>query len=470
LAEELVGAFNLWERSMPDERILKYRSAVQAMQQGKFDIAIPTEGSDEIAGLGTALADLNRSLENRFNELQTLLKVTARINAGLLLDDVLNHVYESFKALIPYDRIGFSLIEDNGSIIKAYWARASYQTMQISKGYSAPLKGSSLNAVLETGTPRILNNLEEYLREHPSSASTRDIVAEGIRSSLTCPLIALGKPIGFMFFSSQTPDTYRNIHTALFQEIAGQLSVIVEKSRLYQQLLELNKMKSTFLGIAAHDLRNPISTIKLSAEIIIDGDFGPITGEAKVLLNNSIRACTAMSSLINDLLDVSTIASGHLTLHRVPVSLSHFVKQIMNFNKYLADRKSISLQYVPVCPDVRILVDFERCRQVLDNLLSNAIKYSTSGTTVEVKTRLMDSMAEIVVIDQGAGIAPDDMSKLFTDFGKTRTRPTAGEESTGLGLAIAKRIVDAHGGKVFASSEPGKGSTFGFTVPLAHEQ
>jgi diguanylate cyclase (GGDEF)-like protein len=104
-------------------------------------------------------------------------------------------------------------------------------------GYAATLGGSSLEKIIKTGQPRILNDLEDYLEKHPESDSTRKIVAEGMRSSLTCPLIALGKPFGFLFFSSMEKNAYNEIHQGFFLEIAGQLSVILEKSRLYQDLL-----------------------------------------------------------------------------------------------------------------------------------------------------------------------------------------------------------------------------------------
>jgi adenylate cyclase len=115
--------------------------------------------------------------------------------------------------------------------------RSKLPGVEIPVGYSARLEGSSLQAVLESGRPRILNDLEAYLREHPDSENTRLIVAEGMRSSLTCPLIAMGKPVGFLFFSSTTPHTYGDVHVELYLRIAEHLSVIIEKSRLYRQVV-----------------------------------------------------------------------------------------------------------------------------------------------------------------------------------------------------------------------------------------
>ncbi len=224
---------------MHDARISKYRDAAIAMKEGRFRVPIPQEGEDDVAALGNALADLSASLEARLKEIDTLSKVTEKINAGLVLDDVLNYVYESFWPIIPYDRIGFSLLEQNGTVVRVRWARSDAPDIKITNGYSAPLKGSSLERILETGQPRILNDLRNYLSEHPASESTRLIVEEGMRSSLTCPLIAAGRPIGFMFFSSMEPESFKNAHVDIFLQIAGELSMMVEKARLYEEVHQL---------------------------------------------------------------------------------------------------------------------------------------------------------------------------------------------------------------------------------------
>jgi len=451
---------------MIDERIKKYRQAALAMNHGDFEVEVPTEGEDEIAQLGSALRDLSVTMETRFNEILTLSRITEQINAGLLLDQVLDQVYDSFRSVIPYDRIGFSLLDENGKTVCARWARSEAPTMHIQAGYVAALQGSSLEPIIETGMPRILNDLELYLQEHPNSESTRRIVAEGMRSSLTCPLVAREKRVGFMFFSSMKPNTYRDIHTALFLQIAGQLSVIVEKGRLYQQLLELNELKNKFLGMAAHDLRNPLSSIKMASEMIAAGEFGEISKDAKEALEDSVLSCTAMFNLVNDLLNVSAIEAGHLDLRLQEVEMGQFLTASIKACRHLSERKKIAISFQPEFDALYVRIDPDRLKQVVDNLLSNAVKYSPAGKRVELRSRVTPKGVEVLVKDEGQGIAPEEMHKLFKDFGKTKTRPTAGEESTGLGLAIARRIVEAHGGKIYATSELGQGSTFVFTIPL----
>jgi len=452
---------------MVDERIKLYRQAALAMRRGEFDFDVPVVGDDEVAKLGSALQELGRVMERKFEEVNTLSLVTEQINAGLVLDEVLDHVYTSFRSFIPYDRIGFSLLEEDGRIVRARWARSEAPVMRITGGYAAPMKGSSLQEIIDTGQPRILNDLPQYLSDHPDSDSTRRIVEEGMKSSLTCPLVALGKKIGFMFFSSVQKDTYRDIHTALFLQIAGQLSIIVEKGRMYQQLLELNDLKNKFLGMAAHDLRSPIAGIKMANEMLLDGSFGALNDMARQFIQESQRSCSGMLSLINDLLSMNAIESGHLKLNPERTDLAEFLKSLIQLNSPAAIRKSIRIEFAAQGTVPPVYVDAERLKQVVNNLLTNAIKYSGSHTVVSVGVAATEKEVEISVTDQGQGIAPDDMSKLFKEFSKTRAKPTAGEESTGLGLAIARRIVEAHGGKIWAHSELGKGSTFAFTVPVA---
>lgn len=254
----------------------KYRDAIIAMKNGNFEFNIPDGADGDIEQIGSALEELKVTLENQFNTIVTLSKITEQINAGVTLDEVLNNVFDAFRLLIPYNRIGFSLLADENKTVYAYWARSDAPIIKISKGYSAPLEGSSLQQIIETGRPRIINDLEAYLLEHKNSESTAKIVEEGMRSSLTCPLIAMGKPIGFMFFSSMERNAYKNIHIDLFLGIARQLAIIVEKGRLYQNLSELNQIKNKFLGIAAHDLRSPIAIIKGYVGLFLGDIIGTI--------------------------------------------------------------------------------------------------------------------------------------------------------------------------------------------------
>lgn len=454
---------------MSDARILSYRDAALAMKEGRFPSDLPRGNEDAVAELGDALVDLAQTLERKFQEMSQIARVTEKINAGLILDDVLNYVYDAFRPVIPYDRIGFSLLEKDGRTVRARWVRTTAAEPKIKKGYSARLQGSSLETILATGRPRILNDLEQYLADHPASESTRLIVEEGVRSSLTCPLIALGKPIGFIFFSSMQPYTYEKLHVDVFLQIAGQLSVIVEKGRLYQELVELNSLKNRFLGMAAHDLRSPLTTIHGFLSLFINGYLGPLDDEQKEAVERMDRSCETMLTLINELLDVTTIEAGQLDLRFEAVDLAAYLHDAIQNNHLQGANKSIALKLDVRAGLPKVSLDVKRINQVLNNLISNAIKYSHPNTEVIVGAGLKAEDIEVWVADHGQGIPEDELPKIFKEFSKTSVRPTAGESSTGLGLAIVKRMVEMHGGHVAVASTYGSGSRFSFTLPLHRE-
>ncbi len=455
---------------MGDERISQLHEAALKMQDGQYMVELPIDASDEIGSLGVALLDLGHTLESRFREMRALTRVTEQVNAGLLLDDVLEHVYESFRSILPYDRIGFALLEEDekgGTLVRAHWARTDFDEPLLRVGFAAPLAGSSLETIIQTGKPRIINDLEAYLREHPRSKATRLVVAEGVRSSLTCPLIVLGKPVGFMFFSSRYPETYRDVHVDVFLEIAGQLSTIVEKSRIYQEVLELSELKSKFLGIAAHDLRGPLGIIRGWCSLLAEDVAGQSLEERRSILDRVDRTCGHMLSLIDDLLDVSVIESGHLELERRQVRIPDFIRECEESYGILTRNKGIAFEVELEQGLPELLIDPARVQQVLSNLLDNAIKFSHPGTAITLRVRRADQMIELAVCDQGEGIAEDELGVVFEEFGRASNRPTAGENSTGLGLAIVKRIVQAHGGAVGVESEVGEGSVFTVRLPIA---
>jgi len=428
------------------------------------DAAVPAwpKGSDPVGKVGEWAEKWFASVHVRLEEFERLSEVTEKINRGVLLDEVLDYAYAAFRPFIPYHRIGFALLED--SLVIARWAKSD-GPMELGPGFSAPLAGSSLAEIIRTGQPRILNDLELYLKKHPVSASTELVVREGMRSSLTCPLLALGKPIGFMFFSSREKETYKNVHIDMFQRIAGQMALAAEKSRLYEHQIHLNELKNKFIGMAAHDLRNPLFVIRGYLDLFLQGTMGPVSEKQKDLLERMLKNAKMMLSLVNDFLDVSVIESGQLKLEKRAVDVGEYLKEIYAYGELIAKPQSITLRF-DLEPDLgKIFFDPDRMSQVLQNLISNAIKYSKSGSVVTLTARRQKGRFKLAVSDQGEGIPPQELENLFKHYGRTSVRPKHGEKSTGLGLAISKRIVEAHQGQIRVESRPGKGTTFEFEIP-----
>ncbi|MCC7450321.1 MAG: GAF domain-containing protein [Anaerolineae bacterium] len=461
-----------------EERITQYIAVTEQIAQGNFDVSLPAAQNDEFDRLGQSLHGLAKALEARYREVQKLNLLTARINAGLLLDEVLEGVYRDFKEFIPYNRIGFSGIEKDGTLVRSYWAKTDQPAIKLWKGYAAKLSGSSLEQIIATRQPRIINDLHDYLEHKPDSQSTRLIVAEGIRSSLTCPLVANGTPIGFIFFSSVEPNTYADAHIEIFQSIANQLAIIVEKGRLIseladqkaaieqqnEQLRNLNDLKNTFLGIAAHDLRNPIGHIRMTTEILLDRSAGFTLEDHYGLLEGVYKQAQYMLTLLDDLLDVSYIESGKFSLNPLATNLPQFIQRAIERNAKLAETKG-TIIVLEAGEEGLAWFDPLRIDQVMDNLLSNAVKYSPPGSVIRVRVRQAAPMWRIEVQDQGPGVTVEDQQMIFQDFARLSAKPTGGEKSTGLGLAITRRVVVAHGGDIGVDSETGNGATFWLTLP-----
>jgi len=180
---------------------------------------------------------LEHEVQIRTEEIERTSEILRRINEGIGLEEILDLVYESFRPLIPYNRIGYAELLDDDTRVGSVWTRTDADEPLIPVGFEVPIGKTSLGGVLERGEPRILNDLEAYLHDHPGSLSTRLIVKEGMRSSLTVPLRGLDRAQGFLFFSCRRTNVYTADHVRIIQRLASQLAVIIGKSRLHEELV-----------------------------------------------------------------------------------------------------------------------------------------------------------------------------------------------------------------------------------------
>jgi signal transduction histidine kinase len=231
-----------------------------------------------------------------------------------------------------------------------------------------------------------------------------------------------------------------------------------------EKLEELDRIKNTFLGTAMHDLRNPLASIRGFTDLFLMGKDSFSDDEKTEFMEIIHQTSQDLLSLVNDLLDISVFESGRLNLKLVSGNLNPLIQKKIQMSQIALDQKDIkvvaSLEEVP-----DFTFDSNRIGQVIDNLLSNAIKYSQPGTSVEVGLLSNKKSMEFYVKDQGPGISPKDIPRLFTAFPKINNQPTGGEKSTGLGLSIVKKIVDAHSGNIHVESEVGQGAAFHVRLP-----
>lgn len=199
-----------------------------------------THGVEGTTELENTLIAVELKLDEAFEAAGRQALTDDEAGAGMVLEQVLDLIYDSFGSVIPYDRIGVATTEDDGQIVRSRWARSEADNLKMGTGYAAPLEDEAVQNILGSGEPLIVNDLEAYLKEHPESQPTRDIIEEGIRSSLTCPLASGSKPTGMMVFSSKERNAYTDKHRDIFTHIAGHVATILERSRMYEKLIDLN--------------------------------------------------------------------------------------------------------------------------------------------------------------------------------------------------------------------------------------
>lgn len=266
-----------------------------------------------------------------------------------------------------------------------------------------------------------------------------------------------------------TDRDYKRTENKLYDEISQLNNELVsiqrELARKNAELSRLNELKNQFLGMAAHDLRNPLHVISTYSEFLLDDLSSILDSEQVDFLTTIHDQSQFMARLINDLLDVATIESGKLQLDLQPVDLIKLTENNLVRNRLIAARKKITLllETSPIHP---LLLDPTKIEQVLDNLITNAIKFSPTGSKVTIRVQSTEKEVLLIVQDEGQGIPADEVKKLFKPFQRTSVKSTAGEKSTGLGLAIVKRIIEEHGGKIWLKSQVGLGSTFFISLPI----
>lgn len=239
------------------------------------------------------------------------------------------------------------------------------------------------------------------------------------------------------------------------------------------QLTELNYEKNELLGIAAHDLKNPISNIKMLAQILHNEVETLSKAEVKEYSGDILVDSGKMFELVMQLLDVNLIERGGLRLKPVEFDFAVLVQSVIENYHSRASAKQISIHFQPSQIDLPVFADPSATIQVLDNLVSNAVKYSPSGSSVYVRALQRTpndsvtkrTIARCEIQDEGPGLSDDDKKKLFGKFARLTAQPTGGEHSTGLGLSIVKKMIEAMNGNVWCESEFGKGATFIVELP-----
>ena len=295
----------------------------------------------------------------------------------------------------------------------------------------------------------------------------------GFRSILAVPMLRDAEAIGVIVMWRTEPVPFTDQQIRQVELFADQAVVALENARRSDEVQEksrqlevANRHKSEFLANMSHELRTPLNAIIGFAGIMQRLMYGPLNDQQRQYVEDILSSGRHLLSLINDVLDLSKIEAGRLELELAEFSLLDVVDSALTLVRERAAHHDIRLA-VEVEPDIgSMTADPRKLKQVVLNLVSNAVKFTPDGGWVGVTARRRDSEIEVAVRDTGIGIAADDRERVFEEFRQVGRDPERAREGTGLGLTLTKRFVELHGGRIWVESEPGKGSTFRFTIPM----
>jgi PAS domain S-box-containing protein len=323
--------------------------------------------------------------------------------------------------------------------------------------------------VIASGEPLFLAEVSEGQRERISydDRHADTLRAADIRSLMVVPLNARGRTFGTLTFAFAESDRrYSSFDLQVAQDLSSRIAMALDNARLFHAAERAIQARDDVLGIVAHDLRNPLGNILMQAQLLRQRGTEPERRSRKPA-DAIERAANRMTRLIQDLLDITRIEAGQLSIEQAPVQAARAVSEFVEAQKPLASSTFLELR-LDLAQDLgEIFADRDRLLQVLENLVGNAVKFTRPGGRVTVGAAPRDDEVLFWVADTGPGIEAGDKPHLFDRFWQARK---VGRQGTGLGLPIVRGIIEAHGGRIWVESQVGVGSTFFFTLPLARSE
>jgi len=459
---------------------LEYRLTVTTRDEFQ---ALADEFNHMAGQLQTSYASLEQQVEERtralarsVQELQALGAISQTVNSTLDLQTVLTTIV-AHAVQISGGHGGIIYEYDEGTGL--FHLRATHG---VHEEIIAALRGAHVRlgegAIGRAAMTRAPVQVPDMLDEHSAVlARLRPTLSQaGYRSLLAVPLLLEQQILGgLVVYRSESGDFSPEV-VNLLQAFATQSTLAIQNARLFreideksQQLEIASKHKSQFLANMSHELRTPLNAILGYTELIVDEIYGAVPEPIRDVLERVQQGGRHLLDLINDVLDISKMEAGQLTLSLNDYSMAEVVYTVVTAVESLAAEKGLGLT-VDLAPDLPLgRGDERRLAQVLLNLVGNAIKFTEAGA-VQIRATATDGAFAVAVTDTGSGIAEADQQKIFEEFQQADSSSTRPKGGTGLGLSIVKRIVEMHGGRVWVESSLGKGSTFWFRLPVRVER
>ena len=458
---ELVGLFSLFRqqvRPFTDKQIALVTSfASQAV--------IAIENARLLNELRQRTDELSRSVE----ELRALGEVSQAVNSTLDLETVLSTIVAKAVQLSGTEAGAIYVFD---AVQREFHLQATYgmdrELIDVLTQRRIGLDDPNVAQALAQPEPIQIADLKE---EAPSDLNEITLRA-GYRARLVAPLLRGEEIVGLLVVRRRTPGAFPQNTVDLIKTFAGQSALAIQNARLFheiedksRQLEVASRHKSQFLANMSHELRTPLNAILGYTELILDNIYGEAPGQMRSVLERVQTNGKHLLGLINDVLDMSKIEAGQVTLSLSDYSLEELIRGVYVAVEPLATQKNLVLR-TSIEPGLPVgHGDERRLAQVLLNLVGNAIKFTEAGE-VAIEASHSDDFFRVAVRDSGPGIAAADQAKIFEEFQQVDNTPTRQKGGTGLGLAISKRIVEMHGGRILVDSELDKGSTFTISIPV----
>jgi GAF domain-containing protein len=442
---------------------------IALVQNFAAQAVIAIENARLVNELRARTTELARSVE----ELRALGDVSQAVNSTLDLATVLSTIVSR----------AVQLSGTEAGAIYEFDERQSELQLRSTYGMSEELISALREQHIGLGEPifrRAVTHREPVqipdLRDVPSTPGQDIVTRAGFRALLAVPLFARDRVIGALVVRRKAPGTFPENTVDLLKTFAAQSVLAIQNAHLFTEIDEKSRQleiasqhKSQFLANMSHELRTPLNAILGYTELILDNIYGETPDKMREVLDRLQANGKHLLGLINDVLDLSKIEAGQLTLDLADYSIKDVVDTVVSAVESLANGKNLALT-ADVGSNLPIgHGDGRRLAQVLLNLVGNAIKFTDKGE-VAIKATMSDSAFMVAVHDTGPGIAASDQGKIFEEFQQADNSATKRKGGTGLGLSIAKRIIGMHGGRIWVESDIGKGSTFAFTIPVKVER
>jgi len=417
--------------------------------------------------LETRTGELTQSVE----KLTALGEISQAVSSTLDVETVLETIVSRATQLAGADG---SAIYEYDDATEAFHIRATHNLdpALVGKLRASPLrKGEgTMGRAAETREP---TQVADIAVAGAYQSHIRDtLLGAGYRALLSVPLLREGRIIGSLSLNRHTPGEFPPEAVEVLKTFATQSALAIQNARLFReigdksrQLEAASRHKSEFLANMSHELRTPLNAIIGFSEVLVDRMFGELNDKQDEYLKDIYASGQHLLSLINDILDLSKIEAGRMELEVSDFDLPGAIDNALTLVRERASRRGITLGHAVDERLGQIRGDERKVKQVLLNLLSNALKFTPEGGRIDVGARAHDGVAEIAVADTGVGIAPEDQEAVFEEFRQVGAAAKK-VEGTGLGLALSRKFIELHGGRIWVTSAVGAGSTFTFTLPL----